>query len=361
MHKRLLSSHGVKSLKVAVGLLRSRGIAARQCLRGTGVTETDLGNPDVRIALEQELTFYRNVLELTGDPLIGLAIGAEYRLPSYGIWGYAVMSAPDLHTALARAFRFIYLTYTCHDITLDIARRNSCMRLVPLRDYAECSQVITDRDVSALFHLASEMLGRRLPLTAIEFIHHGGAQRKAYRDYFDCPVEFGQRTSAIHVPPAVLTEPLPHSDPTTARLAEHQCELLITRLNRGSSLSQEIETTILARPGHFPTVAESAHALGLSTRNLRRQLAADGVSYSGLVTELRYRLACQYLELSGFTLQQIANALGYSEASNFTHAFKRWSGVSPQRYRSAFLSHGQLPAQPPARRFARTRDAVPAR
>ncbi|MGE3773776.1 MAG: AraC family transcriptional regulator [Gammaproteobacteria bacterium] len=334
MHQKLLLTHGVKSLRVASSVLRARGIAVRECLRGTGIDEAALGDPDLRISVEQELSFYRNILDLTSDPLIGLEIGEQYRLPNYGIWGYAVMSAPTLRHALELAFRFIYLTYTCHDVRLDAAPSTACMKLEPLRDYEECLQVITDRDVAALFHLVGEMLGRRLPLEAVKLIHRGSRHRAAYERYFGCRVNFGHPCSELHLAPAVLDQALPHSDPHTARLTEYQCELLVARLNRHDSAGEQIKRHLLARPGHFPSLEAVARQMNRSARQLRRQLQMEGRSYTALVNELRYQLAREYLEETTLSIQEVATLLGYNEPSNFTHAFRQWSGKSPARHRS---------------------------
>lgn len=334
MHQTLLATHGVKSLRVASNVLRTRGIAVRDCLRGTGIDEAALSDPDVRISLEQELRFHRNVLDSTSDPLIGLEIGEQYRLPAYGIWGYAVMSAPTLRRALDLAFRFIYLTYTCHDVTLHASAQEAYMKLVPLRDYEECLQVISDRDVSALFHLVGEMLGHRLPLEEVKLIHRGSRHRTAYERYFGCRVGFGHGHSALHVAPAVLDQVLPHSDPQTARLSERQCELLVARLNRHDSASEQIKRHLLARPGQFPSLETVARQMNRSARQLRRQLQLEGRSYTALVNELRYQLAREYLEETPLSIQEIAMLLGYKEPSNFTHAFRQWSGKSPLRHRS---------------------------
>lgn len=336
MRRQLLSLHGVKSLKVALGLLHARGISTGDCLKGTGVSENDLASPDARVNLQQELVFYRNILELTGDPLIGLQIGAQYHLPNYGIWGYAVMSAPNLREALTLAFRFICLTYTCHDATLHAGSGNAEMRLIPLRDYEDCTQVITDRDTSALFLIVSELLGRRLPLEQVCLIHRASRYWRQYQSYFGCPIRFGHSCNALHISPAILDDPLPHSDPYTAQLSEHQCEMLLAKLNNRSSVVNDIRQFILARPGHFPSIEDVAEKMGRSPRNLRRLLKEEGRSYSELLNELRYQLAREYLEVTPLTIQEIARMLGYSEPGNFTHAFKRWSGVSPQVYRSEY-------------------------
>jgi AraC-like DNA-binding protein len=334
MYEQKLSSHGVKSLKVALAALAPRGASVSACVRGTGIAEADLDDPDLRIGLAQELAFYRNVLRECGDPLIGLYIGAQYRLPNYGIWGYAVRSAPDLRSALLLAFRFIRLTYTCHEVTLEEGANHTLVGLAPLDQYGKCSQIVTDRDASAMFHLMGEMLGHRLPMERISFIHRGGRHWREYRDYFGCEVEFGSRRTELHLPPAVLDCALPDSDPYIAQLTEHHCELLVANLDRHSRVTREIQRHILTRPGRFPAMEDVARAMGRSARGLRQALRDEGRSFSELVAELRYRMAREYLEVTALSMQEIAYALGYSEASNFTHAFRRWSGMSPRAYRA---------------------------
>lgn len=146
-------------------------------------------------------------------------------------------------------------------------------------------------------------------------------------------MSFRHHCTELHIPDAVLSTPLPHSDPQTAHLTERQCEFLVAQLDRYSGSTEEIRRHLLARPGHFPGLEEIAIELGRSARRLRRQLQVEGCSYSLLVSELRYQLAREYLELSNLSIHEIADLLGYSEPSNFTHAFRKWSGRAPAQYR----------------------------
>ncbi len=332
--QRVLSTHGARSLRVALGLLQRRGFEAVDCLRGTGVSRADLDRAEARVSLGQELVFYRNVLALTGDPLIGLHIGAEYHLPNYGIWGYAVMSAANLGEALRFAFRFINLTYTCHDITLHPAGASTTMRLVPLRDFEDCTAVIADRDTSALFLIVSELLGRTLPLQKVELAHGENGAAASYAEHFGCPVAFGAPCNALHIASSLLGHALPHSNPYTTRMSEQQCEMLLAALKRGPGIVERLREAVLERPGHFPSIDEAAASLRMSARSLRRQLRDQGGSYSDVIAELRYQMAREYLEVTTLAVQEIAGVLGYSEPGNFSHAFKRWSGMSPNAYRA---------------------------
>lgn len=53
---------------------------------------------------------------------------------------------------------------------------------------------------------------------------------------------------------------------------------------------------------------------------------------------MRLERARELLTHTGMNLSQIADALGYADAANFTRAFKRWTGHSPSRYRSEALA-----------------------
>ena len=87
--------------------------------------------------------------------------------------------------------------------------------------------------------------------------------------------------------------------------------------------------------GGYPDVNRMAEALGTSGRTLRRRLAAQGWTYSELIGDLRLRLAAKWLASSDKPVSEISIELGYADASNFTRAFRRRSGVPPDAYRRA--------------------------
>jgi AraC-like DNA-binding protein len=53
---------------------------------------------------------------------------------------------------------------------------------------------------------------------------------------------------------------------------------------------------------------------------------------------LRAALAKRYLHDETMPVSEIAWLLGYREVSSLTHAFKRWTGTTPQRFRSGQLA-----------------------
>ena len=72
----------------------------------------------------------------------------------------------------------------------------------------------------------------------------------------------------------------------------------------------------------------------MTSRMLRRKLEAEGTSYSALLSDVRKALALDFLASTELSIDDIANALGFSDAVGFRHAFKRWTGKWPSDYRS---------------------------
>ena len=77
----------------------------------------------------------------------------------------------------------------------------------------------------------------------------------------------------------------------------------------------------------------SAEAIGMSVRTLQRRLNESGFSYSRLIEQERLRTAVRLLADPKIKVTRVAIELGYTDLANFTHAFRRWMGVSPSQFR----------------------------
>jgi AraC-like DNA-binding protein len=80
-------------------------------------------------------------------------------------------------------------------------------------------------------------------------------------------------------------------------------------------------------------VQEAAEIAGTSVRSLQRYLSSRQLSYSKLVSNLRFKTAKRQLAHTDQSIAEIASELGYSDPSHFARAFRRIAGVSPTEYR----------------------------
>jgi AraC-like DNA-binding protein len=83
-----------------------------------------------------------------------------------------------------------------------------------------------------------------------------------------------------------------------------------------------------------------ADRLHMSPRNLELKLAAENTNFQQVLDSTRQSLAAGYIEQSGISITETAYLLGFSDAANFTRAFKRWTGKSPLEFRKSLgLQH----------------------
>ena len=73
-----------------------------------------------------------------------------------------------------------------------------------------------------------------------------------------------------------------------------------------------------------------ARALGISARTLRRHLDQQGETFRGVIDRLRRERADELLA-RGVAVKEVAFALGFSEPSAFSRAYKRWTGKAPKQ------------------------------
>ncbi len=99
-------------------------------------------------------------------------------------------------------------------------------------------------------------------------------------------------------------------------------------------LLNDINHILTTSVGDHPDFDMMAGAFNLSGRTLRRKLADAGTSYQKLVDGFRSEYAVRCLQETKMTTDDIAETLGFSDAANFRHAFKKWVGISPAAYRS---------------------------
>jgi AraC-like DNA-binding protein len=78
-----------------------------------------------------------------------------------------------------------------------------------------------------------------------------------------------------------------------------------------------------------------AAKLGVSRQTLFRKLRAEGVTFAGVLDELRHRMAADYLGARKVSVNETAYLVGFSEPAAFSRAFKRWTGSSPRTLRAA--------------------------
>ena len=326
------------SVRLMLAELGRLGLAAGPALAASGLRVRTLDNPTAEVTREQEFAFQRAFARLTaGRPDVWLRVGQQYHLLTYGIVGMAVLSTPTLRRAFEVGLTFHQLLFTRQHMTLHESRGTA---------HFEMSGVAGDDD-----------------MREFEIWRDLGAVQTAFNDLWQGPFPFRQATLALPAPAAtpwreirtLLGVPLRFDAPQTAlqfdarylaaRPAQgnplledmyvRQMRALVARFRDDSDIVEAVVDLLLRAHGDWPGQAAVASRLGISERTLRRRLDAAGVGFRTLVEQVRAQRARDLLRDSRLGIAAIAEVLGYAQCSAFSHAFERWTGLPPLRYRAA--------------------------
>jgi AraC-like DNA-binding protein len=198
------------------------------------------------------------------------------------------------------------------------------------------AQVLEIESWFASFHkIISQLVGEPFDFDSVHFAHVCQADSIVpFRQIFKCPVYFEQKQHAIYFRREEMSRRLPHAQPEYAELTRDLCRHSIETLKGERGLVAAVRAYIIRSEG-VPTLDRAATQFNMSARTLRRQLAALGASWQVLTDEFRYKEASHYLLNTRYTLETIAQLLGYSDVRSFRAAFKRWANTTPSAYRSS--------------------------
>ncbi|MEG2632543.1 MAG: helix-turn-helix domain-containing protein, partial [Comamonas sp.] len=168
------------------------------------------------------------------------------------------------------------------------------------------------------------------------FTHRPPENAAAHRAFFRRSVKFNQEFNGLVCRASDLAQPRALGDQVAAGFARKYLEAAL--VERGDSAQQTCRQIMLALlPGGSCTAAELARFLHIDRRTLHRRLAAEGLTFSRLLDEVRMDLAQRHLRESDRPLREVAELLGFTRPSSFSHWFGQRFGRSASQWKQQTL------------------------
>jgi len=198
------------------------------------------------------------------------------------------------------------------------------IRSTPVDATARAGRVLAEFPFASLALRARAATADAFVPRAMRFTH-AGKTSAAYLDVFRVPVTFGAEHDELEFDAELLALPLASADPITSEILEQRVAQLATpaELPFLERVRRAAATNLDASPDDI------ARALGMSARTLRRHLDQHEQTFRGVIDGLR-RERADALLADGKPVKEVAVALGFSEASAFSRAYKRWTGKAPK-------------------------------
>ncbi len=296
-------------------------------------------SPQLRYPLEKIRKLWTLSREASGDEAIGLRTGRYAKPMHFYAFGYSWMASSTLLGALQRLVRYFHVMSTASvEISLT-ENENSYSLSAVFPDQAKSPpKEGIDSGMTALLALCDIVAEKEVRPIRVDLTCAASVHPDAYRAALRAPIRFGAKVGAIHFDKDLLRELLPHGTPDIAKATDRIAEQYIEALDPHKVASQVKRLLIDLLPSGKVEQELISSRLNRSTSTLQRQLQEEGVSYREVLESTQRSLAENYLRDRKHSHAQIAYLLGFSEQSNFSRAFKRWTTLSPRQFQQGSTS-----------------------
>lgn len=176
--------------------------------------------------------------------------------------------------------------------------------------------------------------------------HDAPPSLQTHRRVFGCPVDFDQEFDGLVLTHADLEASLAHADPILREQAERHLKSLLAEGD--VEFAQTVRKLIAALlPMGDCQAATVARCLGVDRSTLTRRLARSGETYGSILQSVRMTLAAQRVGDGSSSLTCVANALGFSSLSAFSHWFQSTFNCSARHWRRTHGSPSSAPETAP--------------
>lgn len=308
------------------GIARSLGRDPTEAFTAAGLDESLFASADNRVPAIKLGKFVSEIARLTERPDLGLLLARSQGLHSLGALLTLADEGPDVRTALLKIARLLKHNNGVAFLTLLETESDAVLSYELLEPDIDGANIVLDASLGVALRVMRHFCGDAWHPAEVRLSRPRPKDPTPFEIFFGAPIRFDSSMDCLvfsrqwldhRVAPDVPEAQRRHAPQSSWDFADH------------------VQHQIAVRIGLAPVSAAAiAAAMGLSRRSFDRRLVRSGTAFRKLLDDLRYSRARRLLAAGHIPLADISVALGYTEPSAFSRAFRGWSGLSPQRWRS---------------------------
>ena len=314
--------------------LDASGVPYEPIFHRVGMDPLGLKEGNNRYSQEMVSRLWRAAVEETADEHFGLKVAAQIRPSTFNVVGYAMNCSATLGDAINRFSRYAKLI--SNSATVSLHEAPGGMRVQFDFDTGGAAPIFQTIDtvLAGLVSFSSWIAGQDVIPLRVNFKHPRPADTSAYSALLKCPLFFDQDSDDIVFAHADLERTVLSGDEQLAALLDGMAITQMAQLSERFAkkvrdcLVKQFSEGEISRKG-------TAELMLMTERTLLRRLKDEGTTFQEVLDRLREELAYEYLRRSDTTVQMVSFMLGFSDASTFSRAFKRWTGRRPSLAQSS--------------------------
>ncbi len=314
------------------------GLDLEPLLLKSGISRSELERAGTRLPVEKAarlLNYCRLALQ---DETHG-KLDRPVDLGSFRLTALATVHLRTLGRALQRFLEHVNVRKNSIRLELHITGRSANVEItqLPGQKIADCS--MTDMHLTVAHRFIGWLCGDYVPLDQIKL----GFPPPDYRDehhylYYGAPVLYNQSKSSMGFSADYLNNPIIQNEASVENYVRRAPLDVFLPQDLSGELTRAVRKQVhasLTKDRSLPTLEHLASLLDFAPQTLRRRLHEERTSYHDIKLQVRRDIAVHHLSHDHSSIENIAEKVGYTEASAFTRAFKEWTGLSPLEFRRA--------------------------
>ncbi|MBL8287277.1 MAG: AraC family transcriptional regulator ligand-binding domain-containing protein [Rubrivivax sp.] len=319
------------SLTHFVEVAEQCGLDARALVAEAGLPARCLDDPDLKVPARSVGDLLERAALLGRESAFGLRMAQARRLSNLGPLALLVRDEPTLRDVLDTLLRYIHLHNEALAARLEQVGNLVVVRVELAAEGAGSLRQATELVLGVTFRVLGIFLGAGWRPRLVCFTHRAPASREVHRRLFGGAVEFGHAFNGIVCNASDLDARNPGADPVMARFAKR---LLERDVRQAAAMADRVrQLVVLLLPLGYCRVEVVAQHLGVDRRTVARRLAAEGLTFSGLVDALRRDLVRRYLGERARPVADVSSLLGFSAPSAFARWHRQQFGAAASRHR----------------------------
>lgn len=320
---------------VLLDILEDDGIDVSEALLASNLDRKKIVTNNCMVKKDQVITMLK-ALELKVD-LLGKSLewGKGIKIITHGDVGFAAMSAQTMDDALRIAAKYISILLPFFKVdyqegvlsaSLDAQNVSENIRVCLIEIWA-----------CAIAESFKYLTGNPKIQADIEFDFNINKPIENYISSFGGTPAFDMNMNRIIFNKQWLGYELPLFESTSHESAIYRCESSLERSKSKKELPQIVAEIFSYAQDYSMDLEYAANKLCVSPRTLARKLDVHGTSFREIRDQSRKEAALLNIGNKNKSLSQIADLLGFSDVSNFSKSFKKWTGETPSSYRRKLL------------------------
>jgi AraC-like DNA-binding protein len=316
--------------------LKCRGHDPAPIYKQAGIDPKAILDPNVRLKFSNVEQLWHLVDELLDDPCFGVKMVDHWHPSRMGSLGYAWLVSTTLRTALGRLERYAHVVTEAFDLETSNTPRGLTVSLSIHPSIKKLPQFETT-PLAILMHMCRYNFGEELTAVNVSLARKEPDCSEEIDNCFKSPITYDAETSSITFSVRDVDKRLPTANRKLALMHDDLLMRYLIEIKKGDFIQQIKSIIIDHLPDGKVTDQLVASKLNISERSLQRKLQQHGTTFRLVLDSVRQMIALQYIKDPANRMSDIAFLIGFSEQSAFSRAFKKWTGISPLKYRETLI------------------------